>query len=419
MSLMKERMHIAHFSNTYHPVVSGVVRSISTFRRALTELGHNVFIFAQQTSDYEDEEPFIFRYPSLDLPMMSNYPLTIPISPFVDKLLPALKLDVIHVHHPFLLGQAAANKAEELDLPMVFTFHTRYREYTHYVALSQELVKDVVTRWVGEYLQKCHHVVVPSQSMKEILQENYGITEQVTVVPTGIELEPYRQADGQPIRQQRGWGSDRVFISVGRLAKEKNWETLLEATAQVAQKHEDVRLAIIGHGDDRQELEEYAQELGIGHRVEFVGKLPFEEVPRYLKAADLFCTASITETQGLVTMEAMAADLPVVAVDAPGTRDAVDDGQQGLLTENTSEALAAAMERLLSDEELHRRFVEAVQHKVQEFEATRQAERLVEVYHQAQEDKAFNRLVQVDKNKRVFEMIDEEQLFNLLKFSKE
>ena len=120
-------MHIAHYTNTYHPVINGVVHSVSGFRKALTDLGHNVFVFAQQQNGYEDEDPFIFRYPSLPLPVAVDIPAVIPLSPFIDRLMPSLKLDVIHTHHPVLLGQAAANKAQELDLPLVFTFHTQYR----------------------------------------------------------------------------------------------------------------------------------------------------------------------------------------------------------------------------------------------------------------------------------------------------
>ncbi|NJN43578.1 MAG: glycosyltransferase family 4 protein [Anaerolineae bacterium] len=105
---------------------------MSAFRQSLSALGHNVFIFAQQSSSYEDAEPFIFRYPAVQLPMQIKIPAAIPISPFVDRLLPTLKPDVIHTHHPFLLGQTAAVKAEELGLPLIFTFHTRYRQYVHY-----------------------------------------------------------------------------------------------------------------------------------------------------------------------------------------------------------------------------------------------------------------------------------------------
>ncbi|MEW5958438.1 MAG: glycosyltransferase family 4 protein [Chloroflexota bacterium] len=404
-------MHIAHFTNTYRPVVSGVVRSISSFRQALAGLGHNVFIFAQHASDYKDTEPFIFRYPSIDLPLTHHFPLAIPISPFVDKLLPSLKLEVIHSHHPFLLGQAAASKANELHIPLVFTFHTRYREYSHYVSLNQELVKEAIDRWVGDYLQKCHHIVTPSHSIEQMLAEEYGITRQVTTIPTGIDLEPYQAANRQEMRRKLGWGEEKILISIGRLAEEKNWETLLAAAAQVMQQRPEVRLVIIGGGDERRALEKQAKTLGVTGRVEFTGVIPFDEVPPYLKAADLFVFASVTETQGLVTMEAMAAGLPVVAVAASGTGDVVAAGQEGLLTDNDSQALAQAIERVIGDEALRQRLSQAARQKAKSLDSKLQAQKLVEVYQQAIADKKADRLVPVDKRKKIFSLIiDEEQI---------
>ena len=135
-----QRLHIGHFTNFYHPVVNGVVRSVSAFRQGLTELGHNAFVFAQHSPDYVDEEPFIFRYPAVNLPLPIDVPAAIPISPSF--------------------------------VPLVFTFHTRYRDYTHYFPLPQEavqeFVKSAITTWLAEYMEKCHHIVVPSNSFKEI-----------------------------------------------------------------------------------------------------------------------------------------------------------------------------------------------------------------------------------------------------------
>src|SRR5689334_9290730 len=106
-------MHIAFFTNTYLPVTNGVARSVESFRQALTEQHHNVFIFAQADSDYVDDLPFVFRYPSVSLPIAVEIPAVIPMSSFIDQLLPLLKPTVIHTHHPFLLGQTAATKAKE------------------------------------------------------------------------------------------------------------------------------------------------------------------------------------------------------------------------------------------------------------------------------------------------------------------
>lgn len=394
-------MHIAFYTNTYLPVVNGVVRSVSTFRKALTALGHNVFVFAQQQNDYKDEEAFIFRYPSLPLPLSVDFSAVIPISPFMDRLLPILKPEVIHTHHPVLMGQAAANKAEELDLPLVFTFHTQYREYTHYVPIPQEAVQDflknIVHSWLQDYLRRCHHIVIPSESMRDILVNEYGLVGPYTIIPTGIELEPYQAADGNHIRQELGWGEDRVMISIGRLAKEKNLELLLRATALSLEDHPNLRLVLLGDGPDREELEDLSAKLGISERVTFVGEVPFDEVPAYLKSADFFGFASTTETQGLVTLEALAAQLPVVAIEASGTRDIVQHEKQGLLVAEDHLALAGAIDRLLSNEQLYQRFRKATQSRAKQYEVKALAGNLTDVYSQAIQDKERDRFVQVEK----------------------
>ena len=179
-------------------------------------------------------------------------------------------------------------------------------------------------------------------------------------------------------------------------------------------------MVIIGEGDEKRALIKYAKKLGIAERVEFTGKVPFADVPNYLKAADLFCFASITETQGLVTMEALAAELPVVAVEATGTSDVIEHGRQGLLTDNDSDALAQAILQVLADEALWQRFKEAAAARAKEFDMLRQAEKLVAVYHQAIEDQQADRLVRVDKQKQIFQMIiDEEQWQKWLGLEKE
>jgi len=383
-------MHIAFFTNTYRPTMSGVVRSIDTFRKEFSDMGHNVFIFAQKAHDYEDEEPFIFRYPAVEVPFANDYAFPVPFSRTIDNMLPSLKLDVIHSHHPFLLGDTAAEKAKTLGLPMVFTFHTRYDEYTHYVPFSSDFTKMVIDLWMNHYLEKCQHVITPSESIKQILIEN-GVEGDITAIPTGINITPFDEADGGPIREENGWGDDLVLISVGRLAKEKSFDTLLEAAAKVMRERSHVRLVIIGGGLEEKSLAKMAKDLGIGDRVQFTGSMPFEDIPAYLKAADIFCFASTSETQGLVTMEAMAAGLPIVAVDATGTSDAVEDGLDGLLTENNSDALAAALEKVIDNPDLRQKLIEGAGKKVQWFDIRIQAQRMLDVYAQAKETKLAGR----------------------------
>lgn len=396
-------MHIAFFTNFYLPVVNGVVRSVESFRQELTRQGHNVFVFAQEDDGYQDEEPFIFRYPSLSLPIQVDIPAVIPVSTFVNKLFPSLKPDVIHTHHPILLGQAAAKKAEELNLPLVFTFHTQYREYTHYFPLPQDAIQDFlrgrIETWLKDFMRKCQHIVIPSKSMKEILVRDYGLQDRFTVIPTGIDLEPYDNADGDALRARMGWTDNRVLISTGRLEKEKNWPVLLQAAQRAMEKYHDLRVIIIGDGTEKNELEKLAQELGIAEWVTFTGQLPFNEVTLHLKAADVFGFASVTETQGLVTMEAMAAGLPVVAVNASGTRDILENGEQGYLVPNDPDALAQSLIQLLDSPENMKRFGANALIRAETFDVKKCAVQLMDVYKQAREDKKHNQFVNIKDEK--------------------
>lgn len=391
---MTTKKHIGFYTNTYLPTMSGVVRSIATFRQAFDEMGNNVFVFAQKAAKYHDKEPFIFRYPAVEVPWANAYAVPVPISSSIDDTLPCLKLDVIHSHHPFILGETAARKAELLGLPLVFTFHTRYDEYLHYVPFSAGLTKQVIDRWISNYMEKCNHIITPSDSIKDLLIES-GVMGPITTIPTGIDLKPLREADGSDVRQKRGWGDDTVLISVGRLAKEKSFDTLLEAAAIVMRDHPKVRLAIVGGGLEERSLKKLARDLGIADRVDFVGTVPYEEVPGYLKAADIFCFASTTETQGLVTMEAMAAGLPIVAVDATGTRDAVTNGEQGLLTDDNSADLAQAVCRLLNDKALQDQLVTGANARIEWFDIKHQAERMLQVYDEAAIAKKEDRFIRV------------------------
>ena len=259
-------------------------------------------------------------------------------------------------------------------------------------------MKEAVTSWLKEFMRKCQHIVIPSESMKEILMNEYGLQDRYTVIPTGLNLKPYQSANGNDLRACEKWQDDKVMISVGRLAQEKNWETLLRAAGKVYQTHSDLRVVLIGDGPDKEALEKLTVELGISERVTFTGNLPFEEIATYLKAADFFGFASITETQGLVTMEAMAAGLPVVAVDASGTRDILDDGKQGYLVPNDADALAASINQLIESPAKMRQFSNKALKKAKAFDVDRLTKKLVNVYEQAIQDRKDEQYVSIEED---------------------
>jgi glycosyltransferase involved in cell wall biosynthesis len=286
-----------------------------------------------------------------------------------------------------------------LGVPLVFTYHTRYIDYSHYVPLSQKLVKSAIERYLAGYMKKCHHIVVPSAGIKKRLAEVYGITDQISTVATGLDLSLWQAADGQEMRRERGWGKEKVLISVGRLAREKNWPTLLKGVAPVLRTRANTRLVLIGDGDERRSLVKLAAELGIVTRVEFTGNLSHPQVIACLKAADLFCFASVTETQGLVTIEAMAAGLPVVAVDATGTRDVMTHGQEGFLVENESAALTRAIKWILDDVVLQKRLSAKALRRVRGLDTEAQTQKMLAVYTQARVDQLAGCTVKVTNPK--------------------
>lgn len=379
------RRRIGMFTNVYLPTTNGVVVSVETFRKALTKLGHDVFVFGPSSGDIPDRAPFIFRYPAFELPLQ-KYPLAVPVSPYIDHLLENLKPQVLHANHPALLGRVALRKSEELDLPLVYTYHTRYDDYAHYAEpLPKESVKEFIHYWLASFMSHCHHVVVPSESIKELLRSTYGLTDHVSVVPTGIDTVKFSRWEREEARQELQWSNDcRYFLSMGRLAKEKNFHVLLEAFHLL--EDESARLVIIGSGDEEDELKDLAERLNVSERVEFTGLVAFDRVPLYLAAGDFFAFASVTETQGLVTLEAMASGLPVVAVEASGTREAVVS-ECSVLTEETPEALAQGMREILSREDWSQ-MSRTARRRASEFGLIPQGKAMLEVYERAIETHA-------------------------------
>ncbi|MFN8613755.1 MAG: glycosyltransferase [Vulcanimicrobiota bacterium] len=386
MDEWRDRLRAAMFTNVYLPNINGVVVSVEAFRKALTRLGHHPYVFAPDSGEIEDRAPYVFRYPAVELPLQ-KYPLTLPVSPYADHLLRNLMPQVLHANHPALLGRVAERKSEELDLPLVFTYHTRYADYAHYARpLPEERVKEFIEAWLGEFMSRCHHVVVPSQSIRDLLLRNYAIEGSVSVVPTGIELENFGRLSRAEARARLGWPQDgRVLISVGRLAREKNFELLLRAFALVTG---DVRLVVVGGGDELKNLQNLAGELGIGESCQFLGSIPMAEIPIYLSASDLFVFASVTETQGLVTLEAMASGLGVAAVDGSGTRDAVGPECSVLCPEDAG-ALAEAITQMLQREEC----AGLARRRAEQFDLLKQGQLLVDVYQQARESHRLGRRV--------------------------
>lgn len=388
-------MKIAVFTDSYQPYVSGVVRSIDTFGAELLELGHDVYVFGPRyyTSDETDTDEAapgddrptadkVFRFWSIPVPMYRGFTAPVPISGQADDLLDELGIDIIHSHTPFAMGTLGAVLAKRRNVPLVFTHHTMYHEYVHYLPGARTVLRQMMLRYVGNYCRRADLVVTPTPQIRDFALKEYDLQGKwVEAIPTGIRLDDYRNGDPLWVHNELGIPREHpVLVFVGRLGLEKNVGFLLKMLAIVNERMPDVHLVLVGDGPERSGLIQTAQELGLTERFHLTGTLAKNEVSDVFHGADLFVISSTSETQGLATLEAMAAGLPVVGVDAPGTRDMVEHGRQGLLTAKDPQAFAAAVVRLLGDDKLREQYRRASATRAEMFTARGMALRLVDAY---------------------------------------
>ncbi len=329
-------LRIGLFSECYRPVVNGIVASVDSLAASLRALGNDVRIVTPRVPSYVDVEPAqVIRLASLPLPTETTYRLTVPYLP---KTLGDFA--IVHAHSPFVTGALAAWHARRTGAPLIFTYHTRLEAYAHYVPLDARLTRAATTLVTRRFANAADAVVVPTLAMERLLRE-MGVRTQIFVVPSGIDVAAFgagRRRDD--VRASLGAGpGQKLALAVGRLGREKNLDVALAAFARP--ELADCRLAIVGDGADRARLVALAERLGLGARVTFARELPRAELPDTYASADAFVFASRSDTQGLVLAEALAAGVPIVAIDVPQTREVLRGA--GSLCADDPAALAAAL----------------------------------------------------------------------------
>ncbi len=377
-------MKIGIFTDSYKPYTSGVVTSINTFKHELEKLGHQVYIFAPNYPNYVETDDQVYRYYSVPAPTNPDFALAIPVFPGMKYLLRKLDLDLIHVHSPFTMGRVGLHYARLFKLPIVFTYHTLYDQYVHYLPVGQELAREMTIKFSNNFCRQVDHLIVPSSEVSNILS-SYDIPTPISVIPTGVAVQLFNNArvEGNVLRERYAIPAEnKILLNVGRLTKEKNLEFLLKCFAQVHQQKPQTTLVITAQGPQEAALKQLVLDLGLSleRDVIFTGAVPFATLIHVYFSADLFVFSSITETQGLVLVEAMAAGLPVVAIKAFGVLDMVDHGINGLLTECDEGEFTAAILKMLNDDKAYQYFRHNALIKAEEVSSPNMALQLERVY---------------------------------------
>jgi glycosyltransferase involved in cell wall biosynthesis len=302
-----------------------------------------VIIIAPSHEGAVDDDPDVFRLRSSPFPFYPQFRMAFPLPAKLLATLPRMPFDVIHTHSMFFIGCLGAYLAQFRKMPLVFTYHTLWTEYAHYLPVDHGFTRTQAV-WVSrEFCNRATRVIAPTYGIRELLG-SYGVERPIVVLPSGVDVSVFASSVAQAPKIRAGGGPIALFV--GRLGKEKNVDLVLDAFDVAARRIPDLRLFVVGSGPHEGELRRHANALASSPRIRFTGALPQAELGAYYAAADAFVFASTTETQGLVLLEAMTHGVPVAAVDCAVSREVVA-AESGVLSNERAQDLGEAIVALV------------------------------------------------------------------------
>ena len=390
-------MRIGIFTESWTPYISGLVTSEVMLKNALEKLGHEVYVVTANlesfTYEYNEKER-IYRIPGIptgiyDSRLTGIYPIK------AIKKIKEWDLDVIHSQTEFAIGTFARIFAKQYDIPIVHTYHTMYEDYVHYITKGYF---DAPSKKIVEYLTKFYcdktidELIVPTKKTYDLFKEKYRYERNVHIIPTGIEIERfYKEKINQEklkiLKEKLKLNlNDIVLLFVGRVASEKDIEFLINNHSKILKNNKNVKLLIVGDGPDLENYKKLSKKQKIEDNVIFTGKVSWDDIPLYYSLSDIFVTASHTETQGLTVVEAMAASIPVVALNDESFRNTVIDGLTGYLFDNKKEYINEIVE-LVNDKEKRINMGNQGRINSEAYSSKYFAERVLHVYKLALKDR--------------------------------
>jgi 1,2-diacylglycerol 3-alpha-glucosyltransferase len=379
-------VNILFLSDVYFPRINGVSTSIHTLRQQLTAQGHRVHLLAPDYYSPSEDESWITRVPS-------HYLMFDP----EDRLMrygKALEMsadlrhedyDILHVHTPFAAHYLGLRLSRRLGIPCVETYHTFFEDYMHHYLpiLPKPLLRMLARRLSRSQCNAMDAVIAPSQPMLDALR-GYGVKSHAEVIPTGLQEHSFVPGDGSGFRRRYGIAPDRpVMLFVGRVAHEKNIGFLLRMALKVKHSRPDILLVLAGEGPALEQLGKEARALGLQDNTLFLGYLDRNtELNDCYRMADVFVFSSLTETQGLVLLEAMAQGVPVVAIAEMGTKSILVEGKGALIAPQDEQGFAERVLSLLANPEHGRALGEKAHGYALHWSASYMAERMMKFYRQ-------------------------------------
>lgn len=346
-------MRIGIYTDTFYPEINGVATSCLMLEQQLRHRGHEVHVFAPKCNRWEENQREGIHYLT-SAPFIALRDRNVAFPGIADLLnIHPHNFDVIHTNSEFIMGYLGTHVARLEGCTLVHTYHTVWEDYTYYITHGTVIdgkAKGLTRKYSEWWCNRFDRVICPSEKTRNLLI-SYGVDSSIDVIPSGMDIARFSPSlhsaqQREMIRRECGIRpGERVLLNIGRIAKEKNLMQILRVFPKLHEIYPDVRFVIIGEGPQRAELAEMARNLGVAEYVTQTGPKPWEHIDQYYSVGDVFCSASHTETQGLTYIEAMASGLCVCAVKDPCLDGVITDGVNGILADESDEALLLALTR--------------------------------------------------------------------------
>jgi 1,2-diacylglycerol 3-alpha-glucosyltransferase len=376
-------MKILITTDTYSPMINGVVTSVKNLYKELKSNGHDVKILTLSHTGNEIVDGDVYYVKSIPIGV---YPDARVKFPLYNKLINEVikwRPDVIHSQTEFSMMLVSRYIANKLKVPHIHTYHTMYENYLDYLLGGKIINKNISAKITKKILNSLDGVIAATNKTKNVLL-SYGVSKPIYVVPTGIDLSKFQQKFSVEDKQKLMLDlqisqDDRIIVYVGRIAEEKNISEILTLLPDVTKVHKKVKLLIVGGGPYLDNLKDEVKNQNLEENVIFTGMVSSEEVYKYYKLAEIFVNASTSETQGLTYIEALSSGCPVVCKYDPCIDGVIEQGNNGYSYKEKGE-FTSYINEILSDTNLRDRMSKKAVSKTNEYSSGVFAKKVLDNY---------------------------------------
>lgn len=397
IEIMGDIMRIGIFVDAYEPHISGVTTSVKVLKETLEKMGHQVLLVTANLENMKfiyDEKKKIIYIPGIKTGIYSTR-LTPIYSKKAMKIIKSWNLDVIHSQTEFGVGTFSRIVAKKLKIPVVHTYHTFYEDYVHYITHGHfdSFAKKIAIK-ITKYFcdKKCDELIVPTDKIKDLFINKYNITHPINVLPTGIDISFFKKnkkmiPEIEKIKKKYNIKkTDFIVGSVGRIAKEKNLDELIQTFKKLANFNPNIKLMLVGGGPYLEDVKRLIKQFEIEDNVILTDSVVYEKIPVFYNVFDTVVSFSTSETQGLTIIEGLSAGKPTLCINDICFRQVIENGYNGYLFNKGDEFIDLIL-KLVRDKKKYEEMSLNAENSTYRYSREVFGAEVLKIYNRAIEDK--------------------------------